>query len=212
MHNLVGRLFICLLVLTFSGCAIGNRVQYNTERLAFQPPPATNERVVILAVQDIRPNVLSGTISESNVGIQRSLAGIPWAIKTKSGAPLAQDFGHSIASAYNAVGYKFNHVTTRPTGATTEVLAEARKIGGSPKVLYMLIREWTTENWFSETLNYCLELQALDNAGHTAAKTAQCGVKAIAPSSSGFSSLSEAMGTILRELFMEKEIQQYFAQ
>ena len=73
----------CLLLIfiasTVIGCAIGQHSQY-TGGIQFVPNKVENAPSIIVTVIDQRPELLSGNISESNIGILRSLAGIPWAV------------------------------------------------------------------------------------------------------------------------------------
>ena len=90
--NGIKILTVLSIAVFLNGCAVGRTSDYSTGSVDYNT--GINEKAhFVVAFQDVRPYVLSGDKKDTFVGLQRSVAGVPWPVSTKSGAPLADDIG-----------------------------------------------------------------------------------------------------------------------
>lgn len=109
-------------------------------------PQAKKPTSVAVAAVDRREYLIKGEVKPNYVGLTRSGFGIPYRVGTKSGAPLAQDLGQSIAESLNASGYTAQDVTGFPI---VDPLAAKAKLLSVPADRHILV---TVSKWESDTL------------------------------------------------------------
>lgn len=158
------RAFLVLLLpVILSACAMGRTTEYRgTSNFDYD---YKNNVPIIIGTQDQRPYVLSGDKDETFVGLTRSLYGIPYSMTTKSGDPLAEDFGGLIAATLREKGYHATAVRIPPSATEDEALATITKPNGDT-YLYLRIKQWKTDTYIHPTLAYALTLSVLDGEGN----------------------------------------------
>lgn len=182
MRFMIGVLLLCTIVGT--GCAPGQRVNYLGE-YRFKPDVQVSETPTKVQVKDSRPEVLSGASSASNVGIMRSIAGVPWAIHTASGRPLAADVEESIVLTLHRHAWQNTFGAQKPSNIMPDLEIELN------------IKQWIQEVWFSAELSYCVEMTARVCGSKSDAVASQCGKRSISESMN----LESAVGEIVGSLF-----------
>ena len=200
--------FSFVFVLALSGCAIGQRTNYRGG-FNFEPPPPKSDSVVVVAMQDKRSSVISGGDSEARVGTLRSIAGVPWEVKTSSGNPLAIDMGESIVTTLKKYNYNAVQLPVSLTDTEQDVVKKAQALGQGGKILYFILQGWRQHLWFSLTLTYCIELMVKDLDGKSIATSEQCGEEVVRDEP-GFDSLSALVSTIMARLISDPQIEKAF--
>ena len=197
------RAFALLFVLILSGCAFGHKTDYGG-RSSFYIQPQSQK--VMVAVHDMRPYVQNNNKSPNFTGIQKSIYGIPYNVTTKSGKPLADDFGLLIVNTM-----KFRKVTASqqeiPYLWSFDVFKQ-RVLGkekGS-KVYYLEMMEWKTETHFRPALHYDLKLLVFDDQANEVANNQEKGFFYFDKSQPGKENLATATSDILEKLFAEKKL------
>jgi hypothetical protein len=155
----------CLAVLCVAaGCAFGRHYDY---RQAFPLPKEHNLASVTVSVQDQRPFVKDDGSGGNFVGTIRSLAGIPYPVRTASGKPLAEDLTESFATSLTDVG-----LHTEPVMLSGERdSAAVRKVVSNPadRHLLFIVREWETDYYYRSTFSYDVSLSVYDPRGRALA-------------------------------------------
>lgn len=193
------------LIFLLSGCAIGQKTNYLGD-LSVKLPETENKYQVVVAVQDIRPRTLEGTDSPSRVGTLRSIAGVPWPIKTSSGAPLANDLGESLNRKFISEGYNSYAIPTLPTDNEEVVRDKAFSHASGARLLHFKLHTWETENWFTSRLIYCVELVASTKDRACNARAKLCDEKTLPSDTPGYDDLFTAVGTIFSTLLADPAI------
>jgi hypothetical protein len=191
-----------LLALLFSGCAIGRKVNYEG-RSNFNVPPESQK--VIVAVHDLRPYIQNNEKSPEYVGIQQSIAGVPYNVSTKSGKPLADDFGMMIV---NTLNYGKVSATQREIPHLWTFADVKEKVLGKEKdskVYYIKMLEWRTITHFRVELNYDLQLLVFDDQANEVSNNEEKGSFYLDEKVSGKENLANATAGILGRLFAVKE-------
>jgi hypothetical protein len=141
--------------------AIGNRHQYHDIDLNLM---VTGSSSILLAVHDLRNEVISTGKAPDFVGYMRSGVGIPYNIGTKSKRPLADDMAETVSKALTKRGFKVT-VVPAPASETHEQLVPRLKAmnAGMPVVLHL--SEWHSDSYQAVWYNYNVILQVYDNEG-----------------------------------------------
>ena len=69
------------------------------------PVKPSEQRTLILSVEDWRPYVLSHDKEPNFIGLQRGGYGEPWDVTTGSGKPMTEDMSAAIEKGLKDVGY-----------------------------------------------------------------------------------------------------------
>ena len=190
-----------LIVLMLSGCAFGRKTDYSGKsNFNIQP----QKQKIIVAVHDMRPYVQNNHSPSNYTGTSRSLNGIPYNVTTKSGNPLADDFGQLIV----------NTMVFRNVSATQQVvpyswtLDEFKKnVLGKHKgsnVYYIEMAEWKTESYMNTGLTYDLKLLVFDDQANEVKINQETGSFKFDKNLHGKENLATATSNILENLFDEK--------
>ncbi len=163
---------VCSLLLS---CAAGNRYNYRVQT-ATLPLKPTEQRALVLAVEDMRPYVLNGEKTPDFVGLQRGGYGNQFDVTTASGKPLTEDMAVSIASSLDYSGYKVVVADTKPDLATLTQLAQDKNID---RVVWLKVRNWKSDIYMSIGLKYDLHLAVYDAAGNLLGENAMSGDEAV---------------------------------
>jgi hypothetical protein len=137
------------------GCAVGNKYEY---RNSISGLPPVGARSVSVEVVDERPYVVSGDKTPDFVGVQRGGYGNTFAVKTVSGAPLANDMESAISTALERQGLS--------------VVEE----GSSPsRRMQLRVREWKTDVMLRMKVVYDLSMYIFDEKGDVLAESRNAG-------------------------------------
>ena len=154
------RIAFLLALCVTAGCAFGHHYDY---RQPFPLPKEHNLASVTVSVLDQRPFVKDDGSGGDFVGYIRSLAGIPYPVRTASGKPLAEDLAESFATALTDVG-----LHTEPVMLSGERdSAAVRKIvsNRADRHLLFIVREWETDYYYRSTFTYDVSLSVYDPRG-----------------------------------------------
>lgn len=161
--------FCSLALATSSGCAFGNKLEYRGT-----PDIAEGYKVeapVLLGVVDRRADAADK--GDNWVGVQRSLAGIPYRVVTASGRPLATDVGEALTASLVKDGFAARQVLV-PTGAGDRV-AEGLVKPVEGRGILLVIRKWATDLYLKMTVTYDLGIEVIDSAGKLLAEASFAG-------------------------------------
>lgn len=187
ISGLAGLLFL-------SGCAVGQKYNYNTSAY---PLPLSGTGPLQVAVVDERPYVTDGDKDPNFVGLQRGGFGNPFNVTTASGRPLAEDVAASLGLSLKAKGFDVE-VVANPDQAT----------GKRVIVLHML--EWKTDIYSQITLSYDLVLQVRNEEGEVVATKQVSGEEPIGggkiSSSQNAKTATDALATRIGSLFLDREV------
>lgn len=189
----LGMLF--LLAVTLCSCAFGRRINYRGHSGFVPEVPDTKYTI---AVVDKRPYVLSGSKQPSFVGLQRSLYGIPYNVKTQSGAPLSNDLAEMIASTFSYNGKSAQSVTV-PPGASIDDFVSSWEEGfpeGEVGLLFVL-KEWKTDRHFREIFRHNAELSVISRDSGVLASVSDSGTKTLSRSYPLNQAITELFGGML---------------
>jgi len=197
-------LSLILLALLFSGCAFGRTINY-AGRSNFTIPPESQK--VIVAVHDQRPYIQDNYKSPDYVGIQQSIAGVPYNVSTKSGNPLADDLGMIIVNTLNYGKVSATQAKIPPSWSFTDVKEKVLGKEKDSKVYYIKMMEWRTIIHFRVELNYDLQLLVFDDHANEVANNEEKGSFYLDKDVPGKENLANATAGILGKLFAVKESQ-----
>src|SRR5688500_9239040 len=134
------RLFGVLAFVSFAmlgGCAVGNTHTFN-----YVPADRTEigagRVVLVFAVDDERPYVLSGDEPADFVGEQRSGYGIPFNVTTTDKRPFAQIVQETAQRDLEAAGFRVTPSSAKTGGDVTQVVSAS----GAARALMIVMREF----------------------------------------------------------------------
>lgn len=133
----------CLLL---SACVVGQQLRLDSTPL--QESDFGQGQAVAVAVEDQRPEVVSGKERPWYVGKYRAALGNAWDVSTKDKVPLADQLAADLAEELAAMGF-----ATGPGG----------------RQLFVRIEQWNFTGYQNGRFWYALEISALDAAGETMA-------------------------------------------
>lgn len=163
MHRLI---FSLAAILALSACAAGKTTEYRgTSGFGYT---YKGNKSIVVGIHDQRPYVLSRDKDESFVGLNRSLYGVPYSMTTRSGNPLAQDFGDLIAATMQQSGVKAKSIRIPPFASAAEATNTITKEQGAG-LIYLQVKEWKTDIHFHPALFYTLTASVLDPSGEAIA-------------------------------------------
>jgi hypothetical protein len=148
-------------LILLSGCANGNKQQLASVAPALT---ITSSYHIVVGVQDRRPYVLNHDKTEDFVGLQRSVYGIPYDVRTQSGHPLAGDFRDAIVAALKNRNITTDGLNILPAMSDAAV-QQAAVTASADRLLYVRIDEWKADTAQNTALYYDLHLAVLDRAG-----------------------------------------------
>ena len=198
-------LTILSIAVFLNGCAIGRTSDYSTGSVDYNT--GINEQVhFVVAFQDVRPYVLSGNKKNTFVGLQRSVAGVPWPVNTKSGKPLADDFGTVVTRSLRDKGLNAEYIKFDFRKDVDAFVKENSKTGR--KILVFSIYEWKTDVYFTSSIHYNVLLTVYDSNGIKLVDARRQGSDALGPNErAGRKNLTVANIDIIGGLLKTPEIQ-----
>ncbi|WP_417069287.1 hypothetical protein [Niveibacterium terrae] len=208
-HLKTAWLLACILAL--SGCAVGNTHAYRDADIKIA---AGGDKKVGLATHDERDFVVSGSKSESFVGLTRGGFGNPFDVTTSSGKALADDFTTAISSGLKKRGF-----TPIPASITSHdsLSAVQKQLVATKADRLLLVRmiEWKSDTWTNTTLGYNLIATVQDSQGKVLAEKQiqgkdNLGGSAINPPGHAKTAVPAAFTQKLETLLNSPEIQNAF--
>jgi hypothetical protein len=186
-----------------AGCASLD-YDYAQAPVALQAVSATGN--VAVAVQDLRPYVLSGGKPETFVGIARGTMGLPLDVSTTSGAPVARELAELIAKALNKRGATAVAVSVSPRDSAVQ--ARDKAIAAKPRrAVLVTLREWKTDTMYKTDMEYDTTLVVLDEGGKELATRASRGdEKLTGAAMTPHAAIYSAVGKKLEALFEDPKI------
>ena len=203
MKNIL--ILICAVYLT--GCAGGQTYNYQMSSMDI-PVKASEQRTLILAVEDRRPYVLSGDKEPSFVGLQRGGFGEPWDVTTDSGKPLTEDMSVAIVKGLEDAGYTVVNV---PANNDKVFLVKAASKNNASRIVILKVRDWKSDVFMGVTLHANLQLRVLDAEGKLLAGSSLEAMEKIAGGSwatedDNSRALADEFSRRVRILFNEDEV------
>jgi len=126
---------------------------------------AQGTRPVAVAVLDQRPYINPSPSGKSPdfVGVQYSLEGIPFDVKTGSGRPMAEAWAETIVSALRSRGFEARAV---PTTNSMERGAVIRELGLSgSRGIFVGVKDWKVDARQAADLDFQIAVQVVDESG-----------------------------------------------
>lgn len=152
-----------------TGCAVGNTHTFKyvpTDTSAFG-----NGRLVLLfAVDDQRPYVLSGDEPPSFVGEQRSGYGIPFNVLTSDGRAFADVVQETVQRDLEAAGFRVTPIEQKAANP-----AAAIEAAGAERALAVVMREFKSDTYNNINFDYDFEVIVYDAAGAEIARDRAAG-------------------------------------
>lgn len=146
--------------LLLSGCALGNRIDYQ----GVTPALDYNGTIVLaVATQDARPVVREKVKPATFAGLTRAAFGGVFNVTTASGRPLAEDFTAAMVRALSARGFDAQAVSIDPNAGPEAVRAALAPIGA--RALVLTLNEWQSDSDVSTGLLYSLGIKVVDAQG-----------------------------------------------
>lgn len=140
---------IVLLVLLASGCAVGNKYNYQASSIAL-PMKTESRDVLVLLVRDLRPYILNGEKTPDFVGLQRGGFGNPFDVTTVSGKPMATEMTAAITDGLVNSGYRVVDVYGEQD--MDSLISRAASEDAS-RIVVLRVREWKSDIMMSITMH-----------------------------------------------------------
>lgn len=156
------RILSAVLALALSGCAIGNRYDYQSVRASI--PTAKKKTAVAVATADRREYLIKSEVADSYVGMTRGGYGNPFRVSTKSGAPLAVDISDAVAASLNQSEYQAKAVSGFPV---LDSAAAKSKLFSTPADRRILITlgKWESDTLVNTELTTDITVEVFDQSG-----------------------------------------------
>ena len=164
----VAFLSTILIVISLSGCAVGQKVNYANTHINIRNIESI--RQVTVAVLDQRAYILSGNKSPSFVGLSRGGFGNPFNVTTESKTPLASEMTTAIAMALKAKKLEVRTITVTP-GDGAEGARQALFQTYSDRMLLFTLHEWKTDSMMRTGLVFDVALDVYHRDGQHLARS-----------------------------------------
>mgnify|MGYP001351673394 CR=1 FL=1 len=199
-------LFLIMVVL-LAGCAVGNKYDYRSSAIDLSVKSSENKKI-LLSVEDLRPYVVNGSKPPNFVGLQRGGFGNPFGVTTSSQEPLATDMAIAIKNALSDVGYEVTNI--KEAAPNREYLVNLAAENGANRIVELKINEWKSDVFMSITLHCDLALTVFDPNGDVLATNRMKFEEAIGGAKIGASKNSQAVTAEFSKrigyLFNKKEV------
>jgi len=155
--KLLGALTI---VLTVTGCAVGNTYDYQAANISL---PVKGDQSVGLGVIDNRSYVLNGDKEPDFIGLQRGGFNNPFNVTTDSGKPMTEDMLSALTSALDSNGFDIKQLefSSSDSGLIASVVVK----NGEAKNIVLTVTDWKTDVFMKITLHYDLLLEVYEKDG-----------------------------------------------
>lgn len=166
MHVYAVCLMWAMMVVSLSGCAVGQKFSYND--ISINLGSAGAVRNSSIAVLDQREYVKNGSKSETFVGLSRGGFGNPFDVETRSRGALASEMAAAIAASMQGNGAKVQTVIVRPADGP-EGARQALLRSEADRLLLFTLNEWKTDTMFRTGLDFDVTLDVFDRGGKSLA-------------------------------------------
>jgi hypothetical protein len=143
------------------GCAFGQKFNYHD---TFPRLDARGTGDVVVATQDQRPYIVSGSTPPDFVGLMRSGFGIPYPVYTQGSRPFAEEMTHALCQALMQRGFHCLPATVAPQATPGDIRRVLTGQGQTP-ALFLTVREWKSDTHTDTSLAYDATLRVLDPQG-----------------------------------------------
>jgi hypothetical protein len=154
-----GMMMVVVLAALSAGCAVGQTITYHDATPSLRPPAAPVP--LAIAVQDQRPEVLSGKKAPTFVGLMRGGYGNPFDVNTTSRKALADDVMAVLWRSFGASGYRLSGVAVAPTASAQEIVTKVAGKGAA-RLLVVQLGWLKSDTYMSTTLKYDLTARVFD--------------------------------------------------
>ncbi|HEX2834038.1 MAG TPA: hypothetical protein VHW00_13585 [Thermoanaerobaculia bacterium] len=153
-----------LALVLFSGCVIGNTQSFN-----YVPVDRTDAGagtvVLLFAVDDQRPYIVSGDEPANFVGEQRNGYGMPFNVTTTDKRPFATIVQETVQRDLEAAGFK----VTASTGKAANI-SSAVQSASADRALAVIMREFKSDTFNNINFDYDFEAVVYDAGGNELAR------------------------------------------
>lgn len=153
-------LLTALIVTALAGCGFGYRYNYDASEVY---PVVTGSGSLGLAVMDVRPEVLGGSLPADWVGSKGDSAEGGSKVKTRSGAPLATDVQQVVSDGLSHSGFSVTPVEM--TLQDLDGIGASLQRSGADRNVLLRIYQWQTRAVSDMVLDYRLALEVFDRSG-----------------------------------------------
>jgi hypothetical protein len=154
-----GMMMVVVLAALSAGCAVGQTITYHDATPSLRPPAPPIP--LAIAVQDQRPEVLSGKKPQTFVGLMRGGYGNPFDVNTTSKKALADDVMAVLWRSFRVRGYQLFGVAVTPTVLPAQIVAKAASTGAA-RLLVVQLGYWKSDTYVSTTLKYDVTARVLE--------------------------------------------------
>ncbi len=148
-------------VLLLTGCAVGNKYNYEVSEVIV-PVRSESQKSVVLSVKDSRFYILNGDKEPNFVGLMRGGFGNPFDVTTASGKPMAVEMQSAIQRGLTDAGFQ---VIEGQDSQEIPALAEVGRSSGASRIVQLRVNEWKSDIYMSVTLHCNLTLNVHDVDG-----------------------------------------------
>lgn len=160
---------VALAVLLLGGCVAGNTHTFNY--VPVDRSEVGSGRVVLLfAVDDQRPYIVSGDEPANFVGEQRNGYGMPFNVTTADKRPFAQIVQESVQRDLEAAGFRVMATADKATDVTSAITK-----ANAQKALAIVMREFKSDTFNNINVDYDFEAIVYDSAGKELARSKVAG-------------------------------------
>jgi len=203
------RIFPALLALLLSGCAIGNKFDYESVRAPI--PQTAKKTTVAVATIDRREYLIKSQVADKYVGMTRNGYGIPYRVSTKSGAPLAVDLSKAIVASLNDSGYRAEAVSGFPVLDQAAAKAQLFSSPANRRIL-VTVNTWESDTLVNTELETSVTVEVFDQTGKLLASEFYSAKKGlggnfISPIVHARQSVLDETSRIIAQMFSSQKIQ-----
>jgi hypothetical protein len=156
-------------VVLLTGCVAGNKHTFNY--MPAEKSEVGQGRVVLLfAVDDQRPYIVSGDEKPNFVGEQRNGYGMPFNVTTSDNRPFATIVQETVQRDLEAAGFR---VTPSQEKATN--VASAASSANASRALAVIMREFKSDTYTNINFDYDFEAIVYDASGKELARSKMAG-------------------------------------
>jgi len=161
----MSRVLVVSIVLSqLFGCAIGNKQDYRQAVLSLGN---VGHPKISVGVQDLRPDVVSGSEDEDYLGMQRAGFGNPYDVSTLSKRPLADEMSSVLVKGLRDSGANAQSIRLAPSLSKDQVTSSL-KAAKPDKMLLLTLMDWESDTYVSTDLRYDAEMQVCVFHAHSA--------------------------------------------
>ncbi len=206
---------VCLLflVMLLTGCAFGNTHDYRGVLLDLKNP---QDKTVALAVHDRRSEILSGETENNVTGWSRGGYGNPFAVRTSSEGPFANDV---LIAMTNSLEQKRNKVVPVYTDSkeTSEMVVKNISQNKFDVAILLTFNEWFSDTYVDTDIDYNVNLKIFNKDSQVIAeakeiKRYEIGGSFMNPPQFAKEHVPFEFKKIMEQLFEEKSVAQSLAQ